>query len=301
MLENISDVPGRLRHDIAGLLTNGGKRLRPALVLLSGRLGNPSEETLLRLAAGIELLHVATLIHDDIIDNASTRRGIASINALYGPKDAVIAGDYLMAKSLTLLHSALPQNHTREFLQGILHVCRSELLQNASKYTVSLSVRKYLRRISGKTAALFMLSCQAGSMEGKLPDEIQQHLRRYSYNLGMAFQMMDDILDITGTGSSLKKPAHQDIKQGIYTLPAILAFREGTQKGAELIRSGQKGKRIKVRHISELIKSTGSVNAAAAFVRHITARGVREIEKIEESNESLCLKNLLTGLSSRTF
>ena len=299
LIDSVQDMPGGYKRDIEALITAGGKRLRPKLVLVSGRLGMPDMQKLTRLAAGIELLHTATLIHDDVIDNAKTRRGIPSLQTLFSAREAVISGDYLLAKSLSLLHSVLGAGSTDDFLQGILHICRSELLQHASRFNPDAGLRSYNRRIAGKTAALFVLSCYCGGIEGKLDESGMQGLRRYGYSLGMAFQIIDDILDISGNPKDLQKPALQDMRQGIYTLPVLLAMGKDPSAKAMIGRYARRQKAVPAGKLKAVLTAANALDEAYGVANRYMACGMKALAQLPGSDEKEYLQRLIESLSKR--
>ncbi|MBN2508860.1 MAG: polyprenyl synthetase family protein [Spirochaetales bacterium] len=301
LIQSVQDMPGGYRHSVETLLSAGGKRLRPRLVLLCGKLGTPDMDKLIRMAAGIELLHTATLIHDDMIDGAETRRGVPSLQSVFSARQAVLSGDFLLAKSMLLLHTVLGGGSSGDFLRGILHICKSELLQHASRYSVRVSYRNYYRRIAGKTAALFALSCYCGGMESGLTGPHIENLRRYGYNLGMAFQITDDILDITGNARILKKPASQDIRQGIYTLPLLLAMDRDPSAAATVSRYGKHRRSLPAAKLTRILNRTHAVEEAYEEADLRLKRGLAALENLPESAERTCLEQLITSLSARRF
>jgi len=182
-----------------------GKRIRPALTLLTGKLYAYDLDCLLPMAAAVELLHTASLVHDDAIDKSTVRRGRPTINKLWGEDKAVLLGDYLFAKA-------------GEF-------CIGELNQAFNAFNLEQTREHYFDRISKKTASLFVLATESGAILSQSPERSVAILREYGYNLGVAFQVVDDILDFIGTEEELGKPAGSDLAQGTLTLPAMLLLR----------------------------------------------------------------------------
>jgi octaprenyl-diphosphate synthase len=200
----------------------GGKRIRPALTLMSGQFYTYRFENLLHMAVAIELMHTATLIHDDAIDKSDTRRGRATIYKLWGVDPAVLLGDYMFAKAgveSTETHSI---RAVRLFSQTLMIIASGELNQAKNSYNLNQTREDYIKRIYGKTASLFCLSTQSGGILSHAPVGSIRRLREYGYNLGIAFQIVDDILDFIGTDAELGKPAGSDLKQGTLTLPAMM-------------------------------------------------------------------------------
>jgi geranylgeranyl pyrophosphate synthase len=204
------------------LLEAGGKRIRPAIALLSGRMGDYDLELLVPLAASIELLHSATLVHDDVIDAAATRRGRATANSLAGNAASVMVGDYMFAHAAELIARTGNIEVIRLFARTLMEMATGELHQDLGAYSYGQGTREYFNRIYGKTASLFATAAQGGAIVAGLSESQALALRAYGENLGMAFQIVDDILDFTGDAAEMGKPAGSDLMQGTLTLPALL-------------------------------------------------------------------------------
>lgn len=207
-----------LSHALAG----GGKRMRPALALLAARYRNYNLELLVPLAASVELLHTATLVHDDVIDVAASRRGRPTANSLYDNAASVMLGDFMFAHAADLVARTGNVRVIRLFARTLMHMAAGELDQDVSAFDWSRSVRDYLRRIGGKTASLIATACEGGAIISGAPEDWIEALRDYGQNLGMAFQIVDDLLDFTGNEAQMGKPVGSDLMQGTLTLPSLL-------------------------------------------------------------------------------
>lgn len=206
---------------LAGLLQSGGKRLRPALVLLAGHFGTYDRSRLIPLAAAVETLHTATLVHDDLIDNSLLRRGNPTMNTRWHGGAVVLVGDYLFAKAAELAAESESTEVAFLFAQTLGVICRGELRQAFSIGNGQPTISEYLERIFSKTASLFASSSKSGAvLAGATPAHCQA-LHDYGLHFGMAFQIVDDILDFTGTERELGKPVGSDLRQGTITLPTI--------------------------------------------------------------------------------
>jgi geranylgeranyl pyrophosphate synthase len=203
------------------ILAPSGKRARPAIALLSGKLGTYDTGLLVPLATSIELLHTATLVHDDVIDAAATRRGHDTANAKFDNSITVMVGDYMFAHSAELIARTGNIDVIRLFAATLMRMATGEIHQDVSAYAYDESTAKYFGRIAGKTASLFATAAQGGGMVAGLPESQYLALRDYGENLGMAFQVVDDILDFTGDEAELGKPAGSDLMHGTLTLPAL--------------------------------------------------------------------------------
>jgi len=204
------------------VLTARGKRLRPALSLLAGKFGRYRPNLLISLAAAIELLHTATLVHDDVIDNATTRRGRPTANSVLRNTTTVMLGDYMFAHAADFVASTGNIDVVRLFSQTVMTIARGEIGQDMTAYDTRQTVREYLQRIGGKTASLFATACQGGALLGEADKSRVAALRDYGHNLGMAFQIVDDILDFVGDEEEMGKPVGSDLIQGTLTLPSLL-------------------------------------------------------------------------------
>lgn len=203
-----------------------GKRIRPALVLLAGKLGNYDLERLVTLAASLEVVHTATLIHDDTIDHALTRRGLDTINAIWDDRVAILTGDFLFAQSAHLAAQLDSVRIMTLLSETVMAMSSGELSQYAASRERSVDESDYLARIGGKTASLFAMCCEGAAVVSGQSSEQIAALRDYGANLGLAFQLADDVLDFTGSAEILGKPAGSDLREGTITLPAILWLRD---------------------------------------------------------------------------
>lgn len=218
------DFPG-----LAELLKHillGGKAIRPALTLLSAKFYNYDLDLLLPMATSVELMHTSTLVHDDAIDNSAVRRGRPTVNSLWGEDRAVLLGDYLFAKAGEFAALTGNLRVIRLFSQTLQIISSGELKQTFDAFNLEQSRGRYFERIAGKTASLFSLSTQSGAILSQAPEESIQALKGYGTDLGIAFQVVDDLLDFIGTEGELGKPIGSDLSQGTLTLPAMLLLEQ---------------------------------------------------------------------------
>jgi geranylgeranyl pyrophosphate synthase len=204
------------------VLSSGGKMIRPSIALLAGRFSNNHQELLVPLAASIELLHTATLVHDDVIDRASTRRGRPTVNSLFDNSASVMLGDYMFAHAADLAARTGNLEAMRLFSRTLLAMARGELEQDMTAYDYSQTTRQYFQRIASKTASLFAAAAEGGALVSGAPDGWRSALRDYGESVGMAFQIVDDILDFSGDEAEMGKPVGCDLLQGTLTLPSLL-------------------------------------------------------------------------------
>jgi heptaprenyl diphosphate synthase len=210
----------------------GGKRLRPALCFF-GAYGGNNKDQVMKVAIALEIIHMATLVHDDVIDQASTRRGVPTVNTLWGPHRAVLSGDFLFARAFSLIASAGLTEVILDLSDVVSSLCEGELIQEHDLFNCNQHEEDYFNRVGKKTADFIAASCQLGALTAGFPAERVLSLRRYGYALGMAFQITDDILDVTATTQQLGKPTGNDLKQGNLTLPVIHALK-ASPRGDEL-------------------------------------------------------------------
>ncbi len=251
------------------LLAGGGKRIRPLLLLLSAKCLGFEGESRIRMGAVVEMLHTATLVHDDIIDTATTRRGRPSTNAKWGSSRCVLAGDWLYMQSF---QTALQERnfHLLDLLIGLTQqMVEGELLQ-MQKLGHLINEEEYFDLIYRKTACLFKVSMQLGATLASSSDAIEEQLGEYGRNLGLAFQIVDDVLDLTATEETLGKPVASDLREGKATLAVIHALERGTGSDRECIRTVlADGNFSRVRHstILEILHRHGSIEYAMDAAR----------------------------------
>jgi len=202
------------------LLASGGKRVRPAVALLTGDMLGANAERVVTLGAAIELLHTATLVHDDLIDGALLRRGIATMNSQWSPAATVLTGDYIFARAAKLAAETNSIPVMRLFSQTLATIVNGELTQLFTSRGVA-SRENYFQRIYAKTASMFELATAAAAMLSPLDSAVVEEMRGFGYDIGMAFQIVDDILDFTAEQATLGKPVASDLRQGLITLPAL--------------------------------------------------------------------------------
>lgn len=213
-----------VKEALVGFVDSGGKRLRPAFTILGGTFGEYNSDSIVPIAAALEIIHMATLIHDDIIDDATLRRGKETVHSVLGKDVAVYSGDFLLARAFMLVADHVGLEMMKQVAKASAYVCDSEIAQNEQRFDTDVSVKQYLKRIGGKTAALFAVSLYMGAYKAGCPKKLVNKLSVLGNNIGMAFQIIDDILDLTGNQIKVGKPLLSDAAQGVYTLPVIYAL-----------------------------------------------------------------------------
>jgi geranylgeranyl pyrophosphate synthase len=214
------DAHPDLRIAIKHLLSSGGKRIRPAVVLLTGQMLAAPVDKLITLAAAVEMLHTATLVHDDLIDGALLRRGMPTLNAHWSPAATILTGDYMFARAAKLAANSDNLRLMKLFAETLATIVNGELTQLFAAHGV-ISRANYTKRIYAKTASLFEMTTQAAAIISPVDEPMVSAMRQFGYHLGMAFQIVDDILDFTGEQQTVGKPVGSDLLQGLVTLPAI--------------------------------------------------------------------------------
>ncbi|GCE49340.1 heptaprenyl diphosphate synthase [Thermosporothrix hazakensis] len=245
-------------------LGSPGKRLRTAITLLAGKLKNYNIEKLLPLSVAYEMLHLATLIHDDIVDEAKTRRGQPTVNAVWGDKIAILLGDYYFAKTAGLIADIEDHRIDHLFSDTVATVCEGTILEMMTAGQIDLTIETYYEKIKHKTACL-MAACSKGGATvcGASPEEIEQ-LYLYGLHLGVAFQIIDDILDYTQDQSTIGKPAGNDLRQGMVTLPLIYALQENAsadrRQQIQHILGGQSQDEDEIRSVVDWVVQSDAIN-----------------------------------------
>lgn len=275
------------------LLRSGGKRIRPALVLLSGRFFDYQLERVLLVATAMELVHMATLIHDDIIDESIKRRGKATVNQQYGDKVAVLNGDLLFAHAIKFLSQLPDRSILGEMMEVIFAMCKGEVDEVIQNGSLSTDVTAYLRRIEKKTALMFSKSCEFGAKVCGASPEKSSQLAHFGINLGLAFQIMDDLKDLTHTEEYLGKPPGEDLRQGIMTLPIILAVENSP--GRDLIAAVLQDKKPEeemVRKALDCIEESGAFGETLAMAKEYKERSIFQLQALPPTPERNSLELL---------
>ena len=248
------------------LLAAGGKRFRPMLVLLSGYFGDPTDPRLIPGAVAIELVHAATLYHDDVIDEAGSRHGVPSVNARWDNTVAILTGDYLFARA-SEISADLGTDVISLLARTIATLCDGQIREVEASGNVEQPEGSYLEVIRRKTGALIATSCRLGGMLSDAQDVYLSVLESYGEALGMAFQLSDDIMDVTSSAEELGKEPGVDMKEGVYTLPVLLALRRGPQREelAALLTGGPpEGERLQ--RALEIVREPSTLAEARAVV-----------------------------------
>ncbi|TET40669.1 MAG: polyprenyl synthetase family protein [Dehalococcoidia bacterium] len=272
------------------VLEGGGKRLRPALTLLAGRFYHYNPEQLIPMATAIELFHTATLVHDDAVDKSLVRRGRPTVNSLWGEGIAVLLGDYLFANSSELICSTGNLRVVRLFAQMLMNISSGQLRQFMSAYDWRQDREDYYQQISSKTASLFSTATEAGAILSEAPEEGVEALGTYGHGLGMAFQIVDDILDFIGEEEEMGKPVGSDLLQGTLTLPAILLMEQYPDDALLREIFEKRGDRAGMQRVIEMIRNSSIVQECYKIAADFCSRACHALEVLPEKD---CRSSLL--------
>ncbi len=288
-----------LRVALEHLLSAGGKRIRPTVVFLVGRmLGGPLEK-LVTLGASVEMLHTATLVHDDLIDGSLLRRGMPTLNARWSPAATVLTGDFLFARAAKLAADTDYLPLMKLFADTLSVIVNGELTQLFAAHGL-IDRSNYYRRIYAKTASLFEMSTLAAAMVSTEEETPRAVLKAYGYQIGMAFQIMDDVLDFSGEQSTVGKPVGSDLLQGLVTLPAIYFAEEYPgDPDVKLLAEGGWGNQERMDRLINAIRNTNSTSKAINEARTHVDKALEALNNFPPSTERQELENLARYIVNR--
>ncbi|MFP4321286.1 MAG: polyprenyl synthetase family protein, partial [Anaerolineales bacterium] len=289
-----------LDRAVEQIIRAGGKRMRPILALLTGQLLKAPQAPLRSVAASIELLHTATLVHDDLIDGAPERRGAPTLHSQLPLGITVLTGDFLFSKAAALAAQAESVRVVQIFSDTLVSICQGEILQAQMRYKVPTQVQ-YEERIYGKTASLFEAASLAAGVVATTPEETLQTVARFGRQLGMAFQIVDDALDFVATSHQLGKPAGSDMRNGVITLPAIYFVREGHITETALLEHLSNEDEQAINHLLVAMRDSGVVEQALQTARDYVHDATQMLNKLPASHPRDMLSSLAAYTLSRTY
>lgn len=294
-LDTVKHVEGfpALSRMLEHVLQAGGKRLRPAIALLAGQFGDYRSDLHVPLAASIELLHTATLVHDDVIDASPSRRGRATANELFNNSAAVMLGDFMFAHSAELIARTDNTRVVRLFARTIMAIAGGELHQDMSAYEYGQDTMQYFGRIEGKTASLFATSAEGGAMVARCSDAERDALRSYGLNIGMAFQVVDDILDFAGDEEEMGKPIGSDLMQGTLTLPSLLLMERHPRDNP--IKKAFKSRKPRSELVAEavfMVLNSDILNEVYAVARDFRERAMTSLRELPDTPARTSLEDI---------
>jgi geranylgeranyl pyrophosphate synthase len=298
-LESISEVDisllSKLLHYV---VSNGGKRIRPAFTLLSGKFSNYDLSKLIPMAAAVELLHTATLVHDDIVDESALRRGKQSVSQAWGEASALLLGDYLFARAGSLVASTGNLRAVRLFAQTLMTISSGELAQIDVIFDKKQGREYYYDWVSAKTASLFSMATESGAVLSDASEEIIIALKDYGHNFGIAFQVVDDVLDFIGQEAELGKPVGSDLIEGAVTLPAIL-FAESDPEGGLIKRIIENKEKGMVPIVVEKIRASSVIDECLDIAEDYCSQACQALDKLPKNSSLQTLLDLAAYIIKR--
>lgn len=259
------------------MVAGGGKRLRPALTLAVADIGKVFEPRVVAAAVAVELVQIGSLVHDDIFDDAKTRRGTPTINAVEGQNHALLAGTYLMARAAAEA-AAAGQEVASEVARTVALLCIGQTTETQHLFDIGQEIDRYLFTIEAKTAALFACSCRVGALSAELPDEYADRFGEFGRNFGIAFQLIDDVLDLIGDADRLGKPVGVDMLSGVLTLPALLELAQ--PNGGDLRALLFRRHAVDLEQASRMIVNSGRIEEVIDIARRYAAQASAAVADI---------------------
>ena len=301
MIEQAEGHHPDLRAALAHLVAAGGKRVRPALVLLVGGMLGGELPLLITFGAAVEMLHTATLVHDDLIDGALMRRGMPTLNAQWSPAATVLTGDFMFARSATLAAATNSVRVMRMFAETLAVIVSGEVSQlfDGTHHT---DRERYYRRIYAKTASLFELATTGAAVLSRVSEDTVEAMRRLGHALGMAFQIVDDILDFTGDQTQMGKPIGSDLRNGIVTLPVLhYAEMHPEHEGVRLLRQGESLPEDLLEDLIERVRQSEAIVRSVEEARGFVQEAQQVLASFPQGEEREALQALGAYIVDREF
>ncbi|MBB6480417.1 polyprenyl synthetase family protein [Spirochaeta isovalerica] len=298
IVDNLKEGNEYMKSSVDYLFSSGGKLLRPLLLIIGSEAGRKKDRSeIINLAAAIETLHVATLIHDDIIDESEMRRGIQSIQSKYSKDYAVYMGDFLLSRSFLILAELdIPRELGVTLAKAVSRICTGEMRQYSNRFNLDITPMEYLKIVSGKTAALFSMGLSAGAYMCDADEAVVKKLGHIGYRLGLAFQLQDDLLDYTGDDAVVGKELQVDLIRGYYGLPVIHALMgDHGARVRTLLADGLSDDDVD--EVIHLIREGGSIE----FTKDLVVRYRNKTEKMIQGLPETPARSMLLELLPRFF
>lgn len=288
-----------LQAALEHLTSSGGKRVRPIVTLLTGQMLGAETERLITLASAIELLHTATLVHDDLIDGSLLRRGIPTINARWSPAATVLAGDFIFARAAMFAAETNSVEVMRLFAKTLAAIVSGEITQLFARRGEVLR-DEYFKRIYAKTASMFVLAAKSAALISPVGEDVIENLHAYGYEIGMAFQIVDDVLDFTGEQDTVGKPVANDLRQGLVTLPAIYYY-ENYPDDADMISvlDGVFQNEERLNRLAQSIHNSGAIGFALAEAEKYIDRALSALDGLPDNPHRQALESLAEYVINR--
>ncbi|MCH7771879.1 MAG: polyprenyl synthetase family protein [Bacteroidetes bacterium] len=283
------------------IIRQKGKKIRPLLVLLSAKVAGGVTDRSYRGAVLVELLHTATLVHDDVVDNADKRRGVWSINALFKNKVAVLMGDYLLSRGLLIAMESKDYDILEVITNTVKRMSEGELLQIQKTRKLNIDEETYFKVISDKTASLLETCCEIGAMSATNNSDYHNAMKHFGQSIGVAFQIKDDILDYEGTVKMIGKPVGGDIKEKKLTLPLIYSLNNVSTKEASRIRKIIKNGSNKqnVKDVIQFVRENGGINYALERAKSYSDKAKEALSILPDSQSKIALEALVEFVIDR--
>ena len=282
------------------LIKAGGKRFRPLIALLAGKFGDPLKTSkVIDAGVAVELIHIGSLYHDDVIDNATTRRGVQSSNSKWNSTLSILAGDYLLARSSELAAEQLGLESVKLLASTYAELVEGQTKEIEISYDLNHSIDDYMKVIEGKTASLIRTSAKLGAIASNADEEVVEALSNWGWNCGIIFQISDDLLDLTSTSEVLGKPAGNDLLEGTYTLPVLIALNQNKEKFSEILQGISEGK-IEVTKVLKEFKDPQIISETKDVINRYYNKSVEAIYNLKNHELFSVLENINSYLINRT-
>jgi len=284
---------------VEDLFSAGGKRLRPALVIIAAKFGSYDSDKIVPIAGAVETLHTATLVHDDIIDRSKLRRGKVTVSEKYGSDMAVYTGDFLFTKAVFMLSKGISAEKLEQIARAVKAICEGEVDQFEDRFNLDTTVYEYLKRIHRKTAALFASACGLGADTAGCPKDVLRLLTKFGLYFGMAFQIRDDINDIILDSGSTGKTEGSDAAKGVITLPVIYSMKGNKALKDRILSLKGKEDSISLKELSEIkkmIREVGGIEKSSALLDKYIKKGLAMLEGLPQNLYRTVLEDIIKNL-----
>lgn len=276
-----------------------GKRMRPAITLLASNFNEHDETITETMATAVEMLHIATLIHDDTVDDSDTRRGRATVSNLWGDNAAILIGDYIFAASATFVCDTGNVRVIKRFAETIMELSSGELQEMSDVFNPDQTLEQYYDRIYHKTASLFTTSSESGAILSGLSENHVGALRDYGYNLGMAFQVVDDILDIDGNEQEIGKPVGSDLANGILTLPSLMALERYPNEKSIPDLFNNPGDQVKLERAVSMVQDAAILDECYAVANDFCGKAQSSLMSLPKNPSRDSLEEIIGFVTAR--
>ena len=293
------DGDSHLSELLTYLFESSGKGLRPAITLLAAKLHSDDPTLAIMMATGVELLHIATLIHDDTVDNSALRHGRETVSTRWGPNAAILLGDYIFATSATFVCDTKNIRVIRRFSETIMELSSGQLMECFNSYNCNQDHKAYEERIYRKTASLFYTAAKSGAILGGALKPVIEAMTRYGYNVGMAFQIVDDILDVRGNAEEIGKPVGNDLLQGVLNLPAIMLLERYPNDNPIKKLFSNRGEEVYLRQALDMIQNSTIIDECYTKAEEYCSKAQEAIKFLPDRPARTSLQTLASYATER--